>query len=242
VGCPANEWHTLTPVLLALFIRRRGYHVIYLGANMPAVDFVETVATVRAELVVLAAQQLTTAASLQQLAAPIAARGGLVAFGGRIFGLHPDLVGRIAGHYLGGRLDGAIDIVENLLALQPASPQAIPTPDEYTQALKVFVAHRAFVENILDRRLGARAQGSNYFPDAHKFMGDNIVAALQLGNMTYLDSEIDWLKVLLQGHNLPGSLLRDYIEVYAGVVSQHLAGQALPLVQWFEHQLKILEN
>jgi DNA-binding transcriptional MerR regulator/methylmalonyl-CoA mutase cobalamin-binding subunit len=242
VGCPANEWHTLTPVLLALFIRRRGYHVIYLGANMPAVDFAEMVATVRADLVVLAAQQLITAASLQQMAALIAARGGLVAFGGRIFGLHPDLLGRIAGRYLGGRLEGAIDIVEDLLAVQPVPPQAIPTSDEYTRVLKVFVAHRAFVENIIDRRLSLMAEGANYFPDAHKFMGDNIIAALQLGNINYLDSEIDWLKVLLQGHNLPGTLLHDYLGAYAAVVSQHLGGQALPLVQWFEHQLKTFEN
>ena len=24
VGCPANEWHTFTPLLLSLFLRRRG--------------------------------------------------------------------------------------------------------------------------------------------------------------------------------------------------------------------------
>src|SRR5512147_1253357 len=29
VGCPANEWHTFTPLMLSLFLRRRGFNVIY---------------------------------------------------------------------------------------------------------------------------------------------------------------------------------------------------------------------
>jgi methanogenic corrinoid protein MtbC1 len=36
VGCPPDEWHTFTPLLLSLLLRRRGLNVIYLGANVPA--------------------------------------------------------------------------------------------------------------------------------------------------------------------------------------------------------------
>jgi methanogenic corrinoid protein MtbC1 len=30
-----DEWHTFTPLLLSLLLRRRGLNVIYLGANVP---------------------------------------------------------------------------------------------------------------------------------------------------------------------------------------------------------------
>ena len=56
VGCPSNEWHTFTPLLLSLLLRRRGLNVIYLGANVPAADFEETVKSVRGKLIILVAQ------------------------------------------------------------------------------------------------------------------------------------------------------------------------------------------
>lgn len=63
IGCPPDEWHTFTPLLLALFLRRRGINVIYLGANVPANRFEETIAAIQPSLIILAAQQLTSAAT-----------------------------------------------------------------------------------------------------------------------------------------------------------------------------------
>jgi methanogenic corrinoid protein MtbC1 len=91
VGCPADEWHTLTPLLLALLLRRRGLNVIYLGANVPAEQFSNTVKNIKANLVVLVAQQLITAATLQQTALTLSSQNIPVAFGGRIFSIHPGL-------------------------------------------------------------------------------------------------------------------------------------------------------
>jgi len=61
VGCPPDEWHAFTPLLLSLFLRRRGLNVIYLGANVPVSQFSDTVRNSQANLVVLVAQQLTSA-------------------------------------------------------------------------------------------------------------------------------------------------------------------------------------
>ena len=80
VGCPANEWHTFTPLLLTLLLRRRGFRVIYLGANVPESQFEETISAVRADLTVLVAQQLITAASLQQIARRLRAHHAQVRF------------------------------------------------------------------------------------------------------------------------------------------------------------------
>ena len=239
VGCPAGEWHTFTPLLLALLIRRRGYNVIYLGANIPASHFVETVLSVRANLVVLAAQHLSAAVSLQQSAAQIAARGGLVAFGGRIYSVHSDLVGRVSGYYLGDRLEDAIDRIEGLLSAHPEPRLAPVLSPEYELSLKSFSSRRSQVEASLEQHLSAQAGGAEYYIEAHKYMGDAVISALALGNMDYLDSEIEWLQTMLQGYHLSGDLLGAYLEVYALSVQKFLSGQAPPLEAWLQRQIAV---
>ena len=97
VGCPANEWHTFTPLMLSLFLRRRGFNVIYLGANVPAERFEETVHTVRANLVILVSQTLVSAASLQHTALILTSKKISVGYGGRIFNLRPEIIKHISG-------------------------------------------------------------------------------------------------------------------------------------------------
>jgi MerR family transcriptional regulator, light-induced transcriptional regulator len=237
VGCPPDEWHAFTALLMALLLRRRGLNVVYLGANVPADRFAETVTAVHGRMVVLAAQQLITAASLQQSALLLAAHGIPVAFGGRIFSLQPDMVNRIPGHYLGNRLDIAIENVESMLAERPTPPPAISPSAEYLQTLKLFGAKRPLVEASVDAGARAVNKDPDYLATAHKFMGDNILAALQLGDMRYLDSEIDWLNVLLKSQNLPVSVVYDYLRLYAGAVLLHLDGHAPPVVDWLERQI-----
>ena len=235
IGCPPDEWHTFTPLLLALLLRRRGLNAIYLGANIPANRFEETISAVKADLVILAAQQLISAATLQESARLITAYGAPVAFGGRIFSLQPDLVKRVTGHYLGDRLESALDKVESLLVGKPDLPQPISPSAEYVETLKAFLANRPLIENNIDAEARAGGFNSAYFDTAHKFMGDNIIACLRLGEMTYLDSEIDWLTVMLQGFNLPKSMIYDYLRLYSAAVYRQLDGHAVPITSWLEH-------
>jgi methanogenic corrinoid protein MtbC1 len=237
VCCPANEWHAFTPLLISLFVRRRGINVIYLGANVPSTHLVETVRKVKADMVVLASQQLITAASLQESAALVSAQGTIVAFGGRIFAQHPNLVNCIAGNYLGSRLDAAIGMIENLLAAPTSNRQPVLPSLQYEQSLKAFITNRSFVEAGMDGEMVAKGINTNYFSTAHKFMGDNIIAALHLGDMSYLDSEIDWLNVLVEGYHLPKSVVFSYLAMYSQAVQTYLGEHAGLLVEWFENQL-----
>ncbi|HEY5902826.1 MAG TPA: B12-binding domain-containing protein, partial [Anaerolineales bacterium] len=100
VGCPAEEWHAFTPLLLSLLLRRRGLNVIYLGANVPSLQFAEAASNVRADLVILVAQTLLTAAALQHVANTLAGQDVPAAFGGRIFNLFPSIVESIPAHFL----------------------------------------------------------------------------------------------------------------------------------------------
>jgi hypothetical protein len=192
---------------------------------------------VKADLTILVAQQLISAATLRDSARLITDYGAPVAFGGRIFTLQPDLVKRVAGHYLGNRLDSVMDQVEALLEGKPVAPQPVPASTEYVETLKAFLANRFLIENRID--VEAQASGINpvYFDTAHKFMGDNIIACLRLGAMTYLDGEIDWLVNLLKGFDLPESMVPDYLRLYSVAVYRQLDGHAQPITDWLEKQI-----
>jgi MerR family transcriptional regulator, light-induced transcriptional regulator len=239
VGCPSDEWHTFTPLLIALFLRRRGLNVIYLGANVPANRFEETLAAVQPHLVVLAAQQLISAASLQQTALHLAARGVTIAFGGRIFTLQPDIRRNIAGHFLGDRLDAAIENIERLLESHPDAPQPVFPSNEYLETLKMFLVKRPLIDSLLNEHT-PQIPGSSleYMEIANRFMGNNIIAALQLGDMGYLNAEIDWLTVMLKSHQLPAQMVSRYLETYASAVQQQLNGQGHLIVEWLETKNK----
>ncbi|MBL8103889.1 MAG: B12-binding domain-containing protein, partial [Anaerolineales bacterium] len=105
VGCPPGEWHTFTPLMLSLLLRRRGLNVIYLGANVPAERFEETVSKVKANLVLLVAQSLISAAALQTTAFSLSGLNIPIGYGGRIFTLRPTLTNYIPGYYLGNAVD-----------------------------------------------------------------------------------------------------------------------------------------
>ena len=38
VACPPEEYHVIGPLLLTFLLRRRGWEVVYLGANVPPTD------------------------------------------------------------------------------------------------------------------------------------------------------------------------------------------------------------
>jgi DNA-binding transcriptional MerR regulator len=242
VGCPAGEWHTFTPLLLTLFLRRRGLNVIYLGANVPLNCFDNTADLVHADLVILASQQLMTAAALQQLALTLSARDIPVAFGGRIFSLHTDMTSRIPGHFLGNRLDTALESVENWLSSRLPAPAPRLASAEYASTLKAFVAQRSHVEAKVDETVHILGQNPDYLVSAHKYLGDNIIAALSLGDMVYLNSEIDWLNLMLKSQNLPTQVVYDYLALYANAVRQCLGEHADPVVDWLVSQYSKVEG
>src|SRR5512135_2774657 len=63
LACPPAELHSLPLLYLNVMLRRRGHNVVFLGADVPTEHLEDTIRTVNPDLVVLAAQRLTTAAA-----------------------------------------------------------------------------------------------------------------------------------------------------------------------------------
>ncbi|GAB4481881.1 MAG: hypothetical protein OHK0031_04120 [Anaerolineales bacterium] len=234
IGCPPEESHTFTGMLLTLFLRRRGINVIYLGANVPANRFEETLGAIQPHLILLSAQQLFTAATLQQTALMLSARGAKIAYGGRIFILQPELKTRIPGFYLGDTLETALETVENLLVEHAATPPITPTPTEYFATLKLYLLKRGLIENTINEKLMPGGLNPEYFATAHQFFGNNLIAALQLGDLRYMDGEMDWLRVMLQANHLPEKSVSDYVHAYATATRWHLGDNGNLLLNWME--------
>ena len=236
VGCPANEWHTFTPLLISLLLRRRGFRVIYLGANVPADRFVETVKDTKADLVLLVAQQLVSAATLQGTANALVNKNIPVAFGGRIFNLRPNLKDYIPGFFLGNETGSAISEIEAVLSSKNL-PKAVKAASQmHTVAHQAFISKRTKIEATLKELLQPLAISPDEINTSIHFLGDHISAALQLGDMSHVSAEIDWLSMLLASHATDPEQLVKFMDIYAQAVDKTINGQGKPISEWLKEQ------
>ncbi|MBP8293970.1 MAG: MerR family transcriptional regulator [Caldilineaceae bacterium] len=237
VGCPPDEEHTFVPLMLSLLLRRRGWDVVYLGANVPLRSLESTLAAVRPSLVVLTAQQLHTAASLLEMAELLFNERVPLAFGGLVFTQVPELYQTIPGYYLGDRLDQATTMIEQVMtSLRPQPAQRLVAYD-YKEALDNFRAGQAQIEArvwaAMEQQIPKR-----HLAMANQSLGSNIAAALELGNMNFLDSDIDWVEGLLVNHHeMPPEALDHYLEVYSDAVDATLDQRGYLVVDWFARLL-----
>lgn len=232
VGCPPTEWHTFTPLLLSLLLRRRGLNVIYLGANVPADRFAETALKVKANLVILVSQTLSAAAHLQHAALALTTNKVQVGFGGRIFNLRPGIVDYVPGHHLGQSLDGAVTEIESMLKGKTKSGELRAVSPQYLAALQAFNAKRAHIESTLKVNIPPLSIGTEELDASIQHLGNNISAALHFGDMEHLSEEMEWLKVLLHAYNRPRQELVNFMEAYSHAIDAHINGQGDPIKNW----------
>ena len=104
--------------------------MIYLGANVPLAQLGKTVISTQPALVVFTAQQLSTAASLFEVAQSIQEQKVLLGYGGLIFNHLPGLRKRIPGHFLGDTLEQAVQKIEQLITDQPETEEVEGVPGD----------------------------------------------------------------------------------------------------------------
>lgn len=238
IGCPAEEWHTFTTLLLALLLRRRGLNIIYLGANVPAEQFEETVTAVGADLVILVAQTLVSAAELHSTAWTLAQKNVRIGFGGRIFNTRVDLRDYTPGFFLGNTIETSIDEVENILSRKVEERQVKSAPPECLAALKAFNSKRLHIESTLKEMVNPLPLNAEGVNTGIHFLGDNIAAALQLGSMEHVSDEVEWVKTLMHSHNRPPQELAYFMQSYSNAVDQHINGTGTPIKSWLQERAR----
>lgn len=241
VGCPAGEEHTFVSLLITLILRRLGWEVLYLGANVPIGRLESTLSTIDPQLVIFSAQLLTTAASLLDTATVLQEHHIRLAYGGRIFNLLPQLRKRIPGYFLGEQLENVGARVEQLLTRPQLMPAADPSADHMLHALEYFERRRPSVEAAIWNYVRDTGMRYEQVELANRYLASNIKATLRLGDMSYLKVEIDWIKRLLSTNVDDLTLLPHYLRAYKQSLVDHLDARGEPIYKWF-NQLKIGET
>jgi MerR family transcriptional regulator, light-induced transcriptional regulator len=238
VGCPPEEAHTFVPLMLSLLLRRNGWNVLYLGADIPVQSFGLTIKTTSPTMVILTAQQLHTAATLLEMAQVLAAEQIPLGFGGMVFNTLPSLHQHIPGYFLGTELAGATQVVAQVM-LAPRIKRAEKIVErEYIEALHHFQERRASIEADVWRTMEATGMPQRHLASANTNFGRSILAALALGNMSLLGPDIQWVQSMLITHfQLPAYLLHDYLEAYLAAARDKLGAAGYPIVMWLTHVL-----
>jgi DNA-binding transcriptional MerR regulator len=234
VACPPDEQHTFVPLLLTLLLRRRGWAVTYLGANVPAAQFEETLDSVRPHLCLTSAQTLHAAAQILPLADILRTRGVPLAFGGTAFVMRPSLAGRIPGHALGNRLEESLDAIGSLIA----SPPPTPTPPAMDPALRgaqaAFLSRQPLIEAQLLSQIPESVVPAAQLHSGLDNLGQAILDGLALGDLELVAPELSWVEGLMVHARVPTERLTVFLDAYARAVADHLGPQGTPVVEWLD--------
>jgi DNA-binding transcriptional MerR regulator len=232
LACPEGELHTLPLRFLHLQLRREGWRVTFLGADVPSAQLEATVRAVKPDLAVMAAQQLVTAATLKEAAALLRGLHVRVAFGGRVFNVVPELQKSIPGGFLGAELDKAAERIQQVLQTpsRPARPSRTPEAPEAAP----FREAQPQIEAGVYKRFSHEPLPSRHLTTANRFLGAALGAALSLGDVRYVQADIDWVQALLRGQGFPDESLRQYLLAYAHAVRRALGGDAGKVADWLE--------
>lgn len=237
VGCPPGEWHTFSALLLHLMLRRRGLKVVYLGADIPIMQMEETAAAIHLDLIVLSAQQITTAASLRSTALALQELGIPLAYGGLIFNRAPGLRQRIPGHFLGESLPESINMVEQLVANPIPVPAAAGLDEKYLALARRFREKRVQIEERLMEMLREGNLSIEHIDEANTYFGNRLSAALELGDITFLEVDMDWVKRLLASRQIAASQMYPYLTAYSQAAAETMGDGSAPITGWIASYL-----
>ncbi len=234
VVCPPGEQHTFSPLLLALLLRRRGWDVVYLGANVPLARLEASVQAIKPQMVLVAAQTLPTAGTTMDMARLLQGIGVPLAYGGGVFNHIAAARERIPGYFLGTSLPEAPARVEEWLHALPPLPAVLPVSAAYEEARLHFEGRRALIESYVHENIQMAELSRALLLGINKDLGEQIVAALKLGDMALLTPNIEWVQGLLMNwqYRMPAKILRYYLSVYADGAAAHLDERGEPLLAW----------
>ena len=239
IACPPNELHTFSPLILTLLFRRRGYDVVYLGANVPLVKLETAVSTIHPQLVITSAQTLYTAGLMLPMAQQLWKMEVPLAYGGAVFNYLEDARKSIPGHFLGNNLQDVPEVVRKLLKSPHISLPETTISPAYRAALNHFTERRSAIEADLQKAGSFDNIPANLLQFANQDLGNNIESALTLSNMNLLAANINWVKGLLMNYHyrMPDELMQKYISLYYQAAKDNLDKPGKPILHWFSQLL-----
>ena len=128
--------------------------------------------------------------------------------------------------------------MEHILNSKRKSLQLQSPSQEYIAAHQFFTSKRADIEMTLKTLVNPLGISSESFQTSIHFLGDNIAAALQLGDMHHVSDEMSWVKFLLHAYERPDEELVKFMDAYAKAVNKHINGSGKPIIEWLANEAK----
>jgi hypothetical protein len=186
----------------------------------------------------MAAQQLSSALTLRDTSVLLAKSGVPLGFGGRIFCQIPELSPRISGEFLGETVGIALDRIGQLLEqagarqVEGSRVREPETPMGSSSFVDAFRLDRRLLESALAQRLSSAGMGADELEVANFHFGNAIIAALELGNMAYVEGDLDWIRNLLARQGAPVESLRAYLTAFSQVIQEHMGKTSAEVANW----------
>lgn len=235
VACAPNEEHTFSIQLITLFLRYQGWNVIYLGADLPIKQLESTVNYIKPDLVILSAQRLETADTLGKVTQKLTELGIPSAFGGTIFNLIPSLRYHINGHFLGEDVEGAIDIINKIMTFDPPMHVAESVPEIYKKALKHFDSTRYLIDFDIRQQLEKENIPFIYLEDTNNRLKQEILAALSLGDISLVNSELTLSQQLMNNYGISSDMQQKYFLAYHQSAKNRLNEDGKIIIEWLNN-------
>lgn len=243
VGCPPGDNHTFGALLITLLLRRRGWDVVYLGANVPTNRLLNTIERTNPALVIFSAQLLDTAATLLDVGLYLKELDVPLAYGGFVFGFIPDLRSRIPGHFLGKDISRVPEVVEELVAKHPPLPAHDPVSQPYLDAHSYFVGRSGMVEARTWQLLRESPIPQQDLKEANESMTRNITSALRLGDLAYIGANLEWIEGMMINYDLPFEHMQRFLEAYHQAAVDTLdAPEGKLIIDWLATVVNLAEG
>jgi MerR family transcriptional regulator, light-induced transcriptional regulator len=234
VGCPPGELHTYPSLFLSLMLRWKGYKVIDLGADVPLDKLNPTITAIQPDLVVMVAQQLTTAASILTVASLLKGWEINLAYGGLIFNRIPYLCTRIPAHFLGENLVDALAMIESLLTGAQNPPVIQGIADSWQTLAIRYQESRPRMESIIFADMQKLDLPIGQISELNAYLGDRVNAALAFGKPDLIEPDLEWLRGLNSIRKLPSDLLTHYLDHYRQALQKEMGEVCEPIVRSME--------
>lgn len=233
VASAEDDFHVFSPLLFAFLLRRRGWDVLYLGADMPAASLEETVAQVRPHMLIISAQTLSTATSILDVTSALSGHNTVVGYGGIIFNMMPQLQERIPAHFLGQTIEGAVSVVERLIRQRAPNPTAA-SEQAFDQALGQFRQRRSLIESHIWRIYTLAGKSAEQLEEMNHEWAGIIMAALIFADNDILSRDMEWIQYLAKNYQISEQEAFEYVTVYSQAAEVHLTGPANMVTEWLQ--------
>jgi len=107
--------------------------------------------------------------------------------------------------------------------------------EEYSETISHFIENRYQLETqtleSIQEKLGKDIPIVN-IQEANAYLAQDIIAALHLGDLSIVNSDLDWVEKLIANHETAGDMLFNYLLAYYEAAQAHLGEAGGPIIEW----------